>query len=101
MIIDVPSRSWYRSQYSVRTALSPYGTPFFRRYPGSMLVVVTLRYLAAGAALLARLASHTATELPCQVRFAGGAAGFVNWKMRVCVPASVSMRSVLSSCQVT
>src|SRR5256885_12202421 len=100
-----------------------YGMPFLRRYPASILVVVTLRYLpgvsfAAPRPAGARRASHTATESPCQLRRPGAAVvvaatfataavafpaagAFANLKTRVWVPASVSMRRGWSSCQVT
>ena len=42
--------------------------------------------------------THSATEVPCQLRGAAGSAAAANRNIRVCVPASVSILSVVSSC---
>ena len=55
-----------------------------------MLVVVTTSFFDG--------ASQLAIECPCHVRSRGGADA-AKRSMRVCIPASLSTRSVCSSCQ--
>ena len=106
-------------KYSVITAFWLYGTPLRRSQPPVWLVVVTFsepqrwpgtalpppRSRNASKAPPARC--HSATDVPCSDRAPGadetglGAApgGGANRSSRVCWPASVSIFSVLSSCQ--
>src|SRR5262252_6613751 len=44
--------------------------------------------------------SHVAADSPCQLGEAGAGERGEKWNSRVCVPASVSTRSVSASCQV-
>src|SRR5262245_18823369 len=91
------------SKYSVTFAFSLYGTPFFRRYPARMFVVTTVSDPARGPAppgLPRPPRSHWAADWPCQVGGPADAAGGPNRNRRVCMPASVSTFSVLSSCHV-
>src|SRR6266851_626680 len=105
-------------KYSVRIAFALYGTPFLRRYPGRMPVVTTVSDPPSTGGAPRRPpppGSQSAIELPCHDRGSDpdfgsdpdecGSAPEIpgarpKWKRRVCVPASVSMRSVVSSCQV-
>src|SRR6185295_11781387 len=96
----------------MRLALSLYGTPFLRRKPPFRCDVVTLSdpWVGGGAfgsgggggcrGSPGRGSSHWATESPCNVGAPAGAFQSPKWKTRVCLPASVSMRKVWSSCQV-
>src|SRR6478735_6593787 len=115
--------------YSVIDASSLYGTPFFRRYPSRNRVVTTLSDppsvmapvgggpprkplppppgtvgligVGAGPAPRPRCGPcHSATEKPCHVFSAGGCLVRSKLSSRVCVPASVSIFSVASSCHV-
>ena len=47
----------------------------------------------------ARCVSHCATESPCKDAPPSASFQSPKWKRRLCLPASTSMRSVLSSCQ--
>src|SRR5205823_14656064 len=92
------------SKSSSNSALALYGTPFFCRYPGRRCVVTTLRspFIAALAPPRPRRPpaySQLASESPCQVGSALGGA-LPKCSRRVCVPASVSIFSVLSSAHV-
>src|SRR5687767_12874886 len=100
-----------RSKYSVNVVFALYGTPFFRRYPGLRLVVTTFNEPVSGAwPRRPGITSHCADDVPCHVPAAagvgiGGGIGVgigadANENTRVCVPASVSIFSVRSSCQV-
>src|SRR5262249_60409327 len=77
-----------RSTYSATVALSLYGTPFLRKYPAFILSVATFKE---------RLGmSHSAIERPCQGGSVGGGGG-TKWSKPFFLPATASIRGVLSS----
>src|SRR5262249_5108596 len=80
------------------------GTPFRRRYPGLRLVVTTRNDPPRDGPPPRRpppppAVCQLATEAPCQLGSPAGAEPNAN--ARVCVPASVSTFSVVSSFQLT
>src|SRR5439155_21963013 len=101
-----------RSQYSVIAVPALYGKPFRSRYPGRRFLVMTSRLPYFGPpvpgfgfpswalALPAARPNHRAAESPCHVGWPAGGNAAPKWNRRVCRPASVSTRSVLSSCHV-
>src|ERR1700722_17822564 len=93
-----PFRSVERSQYSVSTAFSLYGTPFFLKYPGRRLVVTIFNDPPLDARPRPRRPpSHSAIDSPCHVALVAWGFTPPKWRTRVCEPASVSTLSVLAS----
>src|SRR5438876_4246361 len=92
-----PAASERTLKYSVTTASALYGTPFLRKYPARMWFVTAFNVVPCRPrpGIIQR-----ATECPCHVGSPAGGCEAPKWSRRVCVPASVSIRSVFGSCHV-
>src|SRR5262245_35334985 len=75
------------SQYSVKTVLALYGTPFLRKYPGRNWVVTDFidPKRSPPCPRPPAAAIHCAADTPCQLG-AAEVAGLRNWNNRVCMP---------------